>query len=192
MPLGKETASMSPGAAGPVADPCGLRLLALDCDGVLTPGHIIYDNRRIESKQFSARDGMGLRLLSFVGIEVAVVTGRSSELLAQRCADLSIGMVMQGVANKRAAIETIHGKLGITWRQTAVMGDDWNDWPMLERAGLCAAPADAAVGIRRRVHLVTPSGGGQGAIRELVDHILRQRNQYAHAIQSLLDYLAAR
>jgi len=175
-----------PGTAPPPANPHDLRLLVLDCDGVLTPGHIIYDNRRVESKHFSARDGLGLRLLSFAGIEVAVVTGRTSELLAQRCADLSISRLMQGVRDKLAAVEEIQRELGIGWPQTAVMGDDWNDWPMLCLAGLCATPADAAVEIRRRVHVVTPSGGGQGAVRELVDYILRLRNQSTYAIQTFL------
>ena len=192
MPHGNPKQHTPPGAAAHMASPNGLRLLVMDCDGVLTPGQIIYDNRRIESKHFSARDGLGLRLLRLAGIEAAVVTGRSSEVVAQRCADLRIEHVLQGVNNKFAAVEGIHRQMGITWEQTAVIGDDWNDWPMLERAGLCATPADGATDIKRRVHYVCPSGGGQGAIRELVDHILRLRGQSDYATQSFLDILRSR
>ncbi len=178
-----------PGAASAPADPMNLRLLVLDCDGVLTDGGIIYNNQRIESKHFSARDGLGVRLLSFVGIQPAVVTGRTSELLAQRCADLRITRLLQHVNDKRAAVEGICAEMGIGWSQVAAMGDDWNDWPVLGRAGLCAAPADAATDIRRRVHYITPSPGGHGAVRDFIEYILRLRDQHDLAIQAFLDTL---
>ena len=168
-----------------------IKLILLDCDGVLTDGAIIYNENRVETKNFSAKDGLGIRLVMNMGIEVAVITGRQSELLAQRCADLRITRLYQHVRNKLEVAEELIRELGLTWENVAAMGDDWNDMPMLEKAGISLTPADAFPDVRARVDLVTEREGGKGAVRELIEWILKGQNRYEEAVESLLDRFMA-
>ncbi len=174
-----------------MVDAKDIKLIILDCDGVLTDGAIIYNEQRVESKHFNAKDGLGIRMAMEWGIEVAIITGRSSELLAQRCSDLRITHLYQSIRHKFKATEELLEKLGLTWENTAIMGDDWNDMPMLEKAGISSTPSDAFPDIKSRVDLVMEREGGKGAVRELIEWILKEQGCYEEAVQKLLDRFMA-
>ena len=156
-----------------------VQLLLLDVDGVLTDGTIFYTPGGGESKGFSTQDGFGLRLLRESGVEVGLITARQSEAVTRRAADLGLKYVYQGAGRKNEVYETILRETGLRPPQTAYMGDDWLDLPLLARVGLAAAPANAVAEIRQRVHYVTGSSGGRGAVREVCELILEARGELA-------------
>ncbi len=159
-----------------------VRLLLLDVDGVLTDGTIVYTGDSGESKGFNTRDGFGLRLLQGGGVEVGLITARTSEAVRRRAADLGLTHVYQGRGDKLAVYEEILAASGLRPLQTAYMGDDWMDLPLLGRVGLALAPADAVAEVRQRVHYVTEQGGGHGAVREACDLLLEARGGLAPAL----------
>ncbi|MBN2460286.1 MAG: HAD-IIIA family hydrolase [Candidatus Cloacimonetes bacterium] len=167
-----------------------IRLLLLDCDGVLTDGEITYGEGQIESKNFHVHDGLGIKLLLLAGVEIAVISGRDSEALKKRCEDLGITLLFQNTKNKKRKVEELLEKLQIDWEEVAVMGDDWNDLPMMEMAYFTSAPADCPPDIRKKVDLVTEKSGGRGAVRELIDVILKARDQYEKVLEDFFDILA--
>ena len=156
-----------------------VQLLLLDVDGVLTDGTIFYTPGGGESKGFSTQDGFGLRLLRESGVEVGLITARQSEAVTRRAADLGLKYVYQGAGRKNEVYEAVLRETGLRPPQTAYMGDDWLDLPLLARVGLAAAPANAVAEIRQRVHYVTGSSGGRGAVRELCELILEARGELA-------------
>ncbi|HEB50552.1 MAG TPA: 3-deoxy-D-manno-octulosonate 8-phosphate phosphatase [Desulfobulbus sp.] len=159
-----------------------VRLLLLDVDGVLTDGTIMYTSDGGESKGFNTRDGFGLRILQDGGVEVGLITARTSEAVRRRAADLGLAHVYQGCRDKLAVYEEILAASGLRPPQTAYMGDDWLDLPLLGRVGLALAPADAVAEVRQRVHYVTGQGGGHGAVREVCDLLLEARGALAAAL----------
>ncbi|QQG65115.1 KdsC family phosphatase [Desulfobulbus oligotrophicus] len=152
-----------------------VRLLLLDVDGVLTDGSITYISDHVEAKTFHTQDGMGIKLLQDSGVAVGIITARSSEAVERRARDLGLTHVFQGKKDKLAVYETILKETGLRPPQTAYMGDDLLDLPVLNRAGFAAAPADAVMEIQQRVHYVTGRGGGRGAVREVCDLILESQ-----------------
>jgi 3-deoxy-D-manno-octulosonate 8-phosphate phosphatase (KDO 8-P phosphatase) len=163
-----------------------IKLLILDCDGVLSDGKIIYTEEGWESKSFSVADGLGLSLLSFTEIKCAVITGRRSLALERRCRDLKIDYLFQGVRNKRAVIEDILQELSLAWENAAYMGDDWNDFPALTKAGLPAAPQQAAAEIKEKAEFVSRFRGGEGAVREFIEYILRKQGIFEEVIEKFI------
>lgn len=151
-----------------------IRLLLLDVDGVLTDGRIIYDNNGIESKAFHVRDGHGLKLLQRAGIKVGIITGRSSQVVSHRAAELGIDIVYQGAKNKLEPYEEILQQLNLTDQQVAYAGDDLVDLPILRRVGCSFTVSDAVADIKPYVDYITTLPGGQGAVREICDMLLRQ------------------
>jgi len=160
-----------------------VRLLLLDVDGVLTDGTILYTHDGGESKGFDTRDGFGLRILQEAGVEVGLITARSSESVSRRAADLKLRYIVQGSGDKSSAYEEILRQAGLRPPQTAYMGDDWLDLPLLNRVGLAAAPADAVVEVRRQVHFLSSHPGGHGAVRELCSLILEARGDLASMLE---------
>jgi len=154
-----------------------VQLLLLDVDGVLTDGSLSYGSGDLESKRFNTQDGLGIRLLQESGVAVGIITARSSEAVARRARDLHISQVYQGRSDKLIVFEEILKQTGLRPPQTAYMGDDWMDLPILNRVGLAAAPANAVAEVRQRVHYIAERGGGQGAVRELCDLILTAQGQ---------------
>lgn len=154
-----------------------IRLLLLDVDGVLTDGTIVYTEDGGESKGFNTQDGFGLRILQDSGIDVGLITARTSDAVKRRAEDLGFAHVAQGRKDKRAVFEEILATTGLRPLQTAYMGDDWLDIPLLDRAGLSAAPANAVAEVRQRVHYLCMRSGGQGAVRELCELILEAKGQ---------------
>lgn len=159
-----------------------VRLLLLDVDGVLTDGTLTFLGGGIEAKSFNTQDGLGITLLQESGVAVGIITARSSEVVERRAQDLKLAHVLQGQRDKLTAFETILKTTGLRPPQTAYMGDDLLDLPVINRAGLAAAPANAVAEVRQRVHYVTERPGGRGAVRELCDLILEAQGQLARML----------
>lgn len=161
----------------------GIRLLLLDVDGVLTDGSIIYNDRNEETKVFSVRDGLGIRLLMLAGIEVGIITGRASEALKHRCRNLGIDRLFDGVRDKAAVLEAIMADTGVAADKIAFVGDDLPDLSIMARVGLAVAVADAHEIVRSRADLVTRSPGGRGAVRELCESILKAQDRWEETLK---------
>lgn len=149
-----------------------IRLLVLDVDGVLTDGRLFISAAGEELKVFHVRDGSGLVAIQRAGITVAIISGRDSPAVTRRAAELGIRHVHQGVADKGALLDRLLDELGIAAEETACVGDDTPDAPMLRRAGLAIGVADAHPALLAAAHWVTNSNGGQGAVREVCDLLL--------------------
>lgn len=150
-----------------------IKLLIVDVDGVLTDGRIVLDNHGNEHKFFHVRDGHGIKLLQRAGIAVGIVTGRKSEVVNRRAAELGIKHVHQGSKNKMEAYESILKDTGLRDEQVAYVGDDIVDIPVMRRAGFSAAVSDAEDYVKEAAMFVTERPGGRGAVREITDLILR-------------------
>ncbi len=155
-----------------------VRLLVLDVDGVLTDGGLYYGPEGGEWKRFHVHDGLALGRAVGAGFPVAVVSSRRSAAVARRCAELDLVEVHLGVADKLAVYEELRARHGCRDAEVACMGDDLADLPLLRRAGLAVAPADAVPEVRRTVHWVSRALGGRGAVREVLEAILRARGAW--------------
>ncbi|WP_374341825.1 KdsC family phosphatase [Azonexus sp.] len=163
------------------------RLIAFDIDGVMTDGGLTYTDDGHELKTFNVQDGLGIKLLQKAGIEVAIITGRKSGVVAARARDLGIEHVHQGVADKRATLAALLERLGVQWPECAFMGDDLIDLPAMTRCGLAIAPANARPVVKEIAHTVTEAGGGRGAVREAAELILEAQGRLAAAFAPYLD-----
>ncbi len=163
-----------------------IRLILLDVDGVLTDGKVQIHGDGTESKNFDIKDGISLVWAQRVGITVGILSARASLSTAQRAAQLGITLVYQGVASKIDTYDQIVGDLCVDDGDVAYMGDDVVDLAVLERVGLSAAPADAVDEVRARVHWTSRRNGGDGAVRELIELILRARNLWDGVVASYL------
>lgn len=155
-----------------------VKLLILDVDGVMTDGRIIMDDEGREIKNFHVRDGHGIKVLQRYGIEVALLTGRLSQVVKQRAKDLDIKEVYQKVYNKREVFEKILKKHKLSAEETAYMGDDIIDIPVLKSVGFSAAVADAVEVVKKSVDYVAKNKGGQGAVREICEMILQAQGKW--------------
>jgi 3-deoxy-D-manno-octulosonate 8-phosphate phosphatase (KDO 8-P phosphatase) len=152
-----------------------VRLLVLDVDGVMTDGRLHITERGEETKVFHVRDGSGIVAVQRSGVPVAIISGRSSPAVTRRAAELGIAHVRQGVADKGAVLDALLGELGIRADETACVGDDTPDLPMLARAGLAVAVADAHPAALAAAHWTTSMPGGHGAVRQVCDLLLNAR-----------------
>jgi 3-deoxy-D-manno-octulosonate 8-phosphate phosphatase (KDO 8-P phosphatase) len=155
-----------------------IRLLVLDVDGVLTDGGLVYRESGEETKRFHVHDGFALVAALKAGLQVAVVSGRASAAVTRRMAELGIVEVHQGVGDKVQAVETLRERLGLAPREVAVMGDDLPDLPAMRRAGLALAPANAVAEVKRAAQWIARRRGGDGAVREAVEMLLRARRSW--------------
>lgn len=155
-----------------------IRLILLDVDGVLTDGTVLIHGDGTESKSFHIRDGAAIVLALQAGIGVGLLSARSSAATTQRAAQLGIRVVSQGVASKTAEFGRLVAEHGLNEDAVAYMGDDLLDLPVLGRAGLAGAPADAATEVRSRAHWISSAGGGRGAVREFIEMILRAQKRW--------------
>jgi 3-deoxy-D-manno-octulosonate 8-phosphate phosphatase (KDO 8-P phosphatase) len=155
-----------------------IRALVLDVDGVLTDGRLTYMPGGGEAKTFHVRDGLGLQLFAAAGGQVALISGRESEVTVRRARELGIQHLYLGIDDKVAAYEDLLEKLGLTDEEAAYVGDDLPDLPLLERAGLGFAVADAAPEVRAAADLVLRTNGGQGAVREACERLLKARGAW--------------
>lgn len=155
-----------------------IKLLILDVDGVLTDGRIIIDDHGAESKYFYVRDGQGLVLLMGAGVEVAVISGRESGAVRRRAAELGIEEVHQGVVHKEPVCLDLLARKGLTGDRVCCMGDDLPDIPLFRLVGFPVAVMDAPVEVRDAASYVTRNRGGQGAVREVCELILKARGSW--------------
>lgn len=160
-----------------------VRMLLLDVDGVLTDGMVTWDNNGIEQKAFHIRDGLGIKLWAKSGGLVGIVTGRSSHVVAVRAGELGIGVVRQGVGDKRAAVEAILEEHGLDWSEAAFVGDDLPDLACVVACGVGIAVADACQELRDAADVVTKTSGGHGAVREVVEQLLQARGVWEAAVR---------
>jgi len=165
----------------------GIKLLLFDVDGVLTDGSIIVNGDGSESKQFNIRDGAAIVWAQRTGLLVGLLSARLAQATSVRATQLGISIVVQGAGDKLAGYQQILADQGLTDEQVGYMGDDLQDLPVLRRAGFSAAPADAAPEVRAAVHWVSASGGGRGAARECVEHVLRAQGLWRSAVAEFLE-----
>ena len=164
---------------GPIARRAAeVQLMIFDIDGVFTEGNLVYGEHGEEKKIFNALDGHGIKLLHEAGLKTAIISGRSSNIVALRAADLGISFVYQGIENKEAAFETLCRTTQLSPEACGYMGDDWPDICVLKKVGFSAAPANAHIEVRKQTHWVTRTYGGAGAVREVCDYLLQARGAY--------------
>ena len=165
-----------------------IRVLLMDVDGVLTDGRIWLLSRRdgtaSEIKGFSAYDGAGLKLARAAGLRTGLITGRESSAVAQRARECEIEFVYQGRATKLGSYEEILRTTGVSDREVAYVGDDLPDLPLLQRAGFAVAVANAAPEVKRAAHYVTSHSGGDGAVREVIELIVKAQGKWIEASQN--------
>jgi 3-deoxy-D-manno-octulosonate 8-phosphate phosphatase (KDO 8-P phosphatase) len=159
-----------------------IELLIVDVDGVLTDGVIAVDDRGVETKHFHVRDGLAFALWHRAGKRSAILSGRRTEAVDLRAAELKIPHVLQGRAEKAEPFRALVDELGLEARQVCYVGDDLPDLPVLRAVGLAACPADAAHEVRAAAHLVTRAPGGRGAVREVVETILKCQGHWSLVI----------
>ncbi len=150
-------------------------LLLLDVDGVLTDGSITYSDSGEQIKSFHSRDGLGLRLLMDSGIGVGIITGRKSKALEYRCENLGITLLFDGIKDKSKALDTITARTGIAAENTAFVGDDLIDLPVIKRVGLSFCVPEAPEEVKTHSDIITNKKGGQGAVREICESILKAK-----------------
>ncbi|MBN2331996.1 MAG: HAD-IIIA family hydrolase [Deltaproteobacteria bacterium] len=160
-----------------------LRGLVMDVDGVLTDGRIIINDRGEESKHFHVRDGHGIKLLLRTGFQVALLTGRQSQVVLHRARELGIDTVFQKIRDKVTAYEQIKARLGLADQQICYVGDDLVDIPVLRRAGLAATVADGIAELDQVVHWRASLPGGGGAVRELCELIMHTQQTWEAATE---------
>jgi len=166
-----------------LADLKRIRLLVTDVDGVLTDGRITYDSTGAESKSFHVRDGSGLKYWLRAGHQAALLTGRQSAVVDRRAAELGIALVEQGAKDKRPALERILKAAGCTGDEAAYVGDDLPDLPVFAAVGYRVAVADAVAELREAADYVTRTPGGGGAVREVIELILRAQGRWATILE---------
>jgi len=159
------------------------RLLMMDVDGVLTDGRIIQDGQGHELKVFDVKDGHGIVIAHRAMLQTALISGRASETITQRAGELGIKLVFQKVWNKLEVYEKILVDAALTHDQVAYIGDDLIDIPLLRRVGLAVAVADAVDEVKAAAHMVTQRPGGQGAVREVIELILKAQGHWDSLIE---------
>ena len=163
-----------------------IKLLLLDVDGVLTQGEIIIGQTGELCKVFNAMDGLGITLAKSHGIQVGIVTGRSSDIVRHRAGELGIDILYMGVKNKLSILKEILAQGTYSIEEIAFMGDDLNDLPIIKNVGFSIAPANAAVEIRERAHYICRRSGGNGAVREAIEYILKNQGLWSQIINEYL------
>ena len=150
-----------------------VRLAIFDVDGVLTDGTVHLSSRGEEVKAFNILDGLGLKMLAGSGVQLALLSGRKSPIVGLRARELGIVHVLQGIDDKLAAYQKLVAKLRLSAVQTAFMGDDLPDLPVLRRCGLALSVPNAPLLVREHAHYVTEAAGGRGAVREACELLMQ-------------------
>lgn len=172
MPTAAENKPVDPAKVMPI------RFLLLDVDGVLTDGKIIYGSSGEELKHFNVKDGQGIRIWLETGHKVGVITGRTSTMTQKRCKELKIDHVVIGSHDKLPAYEKMLTTVGVTHEETMVIADDLMELPLLARAGFKVAVHDAVDEVREAADYVTRRVGGDGAVREAIDFVLKTQGKW--------------
>lgn len=163
-----------------------IKLLLMDCDGVLTDGRIWIFESGEEQKGFHTRDGLGIDLLHRAGLKSGIISGRVSSAVERRAQGLGMSFIVQGRENKLSAFNETLTQAQLTDAEVAYLGDDLNDIPLMRKSGLALAVADAAPETREHAHYVTNAPGGYGAIREVVELILKAQGRWDDVVKQYL------
>ncbi len=161
-------------------------MLIMDVDGVLTQGDVIYSDAGHELKRFDIHDGLGLRVAGEAGLRLAIVSGRTSPIVERRARDLRITDLVLGCGDKEAAVRALAAQYQIPLDRIAYMGDDLNDRAPMRIVGVAIAPADAATDLLAEAELITDAPGGRGAVREVVELLLRTQGKWEDAVERYL------
>ena len=165
-----------------------IKLILMDVDGVLTDGKLFYfpdsEGKMVEFKGFNSHDGLGLHLCSFVGIQTGVISGRNSPSVEERARMLKMKYVYQGHLHKVQSWEEILADAKLEPSEVAYIGDDFPDIPLLKRAGLAVAVANARPEVKAVAHFVTENAGGEGAVRDAVELVLRASGRWEQAVST--------
>lgn len=160
-----------------------IELLVFDVDGCLTDGGITYGNDTEEFKTFNVKDGLAIASWSRLGLKSAIITGRNSKVVARRAKELKITHLHQGIKDKKSLLEEILKQEGLSWHNVAAIGDDLNDFNMLKSVGWSFCPADAVSEIKDEVKTVLKTNGGKGAVREMIDMIIKSEDKTEEFLQ---------
>ena len=163
-----------------------IKLLLMDCDGVLTDGRLWLTVDGDEQKAFHARDGQGISLCHHAGLKTGIITGRTSSAVERRAQDLKMSYVRQEAKDKIKALDEILTEAGVTANECAYIGDDVADIPVMQRVALAVAVADAVPETKQAAHYVTELKGGQGAVREVCDLILKAQGKWDEVMRRFL------
>ncbi|HEY6230362.1 MAG TPA: HAD family hydrolase [Pyrinomonadaceae bacterium] len=163
-----------------------IKLLLMDCDGVLTDGRLWLIAADDDQKSFNTRDGLGLSLWHRAGLQSGIISGRNSQAVTRRAQDLGIEFVRQGDPEKAEAFEQVLRLAGVEENEVAFIGDDLTDIPLMKRVELAIAVADAVPETLAAAHYVTTARGGEGAVREAIELILKSQGRWSELIQSYL------
>lgn len=161
-----------------------IKLLVLDVDGVLTNGQIVLNHLGEETKLFNVLDGFGLVLFKGCGYKTAIISARSSQALTFRAADLGVDKIYQDANPKMNAYRQLLKEFDLTDEEVCFMGDDLPDLPLLKRVGFAVSVPNAAVDVKKTVHYITKCRGGEGAVREVVELILRNQGQWKGVLRT--------
>ena len=166
-----------------------IKLLILDVDGVLSDGKIIISNDGNEYKNFDVKDGLGLVLVQKLGMKVAIITGKSSRIVTDRLTALGLDPsdIFQGQKNKLNAYEELKDKYSFNDDEIAYMGDDLPDITLMNKVGVSAAPADCVAAVRGYADYTCEHNGGNGAVREFCEYLMKQQGQYEAVLKSFID-----
>jgi 3-deoxy-D-manno-octulosonate 8-phosphate phosphatase (KDO 8-P phosphatase) len=163
-----------------------LKLVLTDVDGVLTDGTVMLLPDGREAKSFHIRDGLGIVLAQRAGLRTGILSGRRSEAVMRRAAELGMSILMQGIEDKGLAFRHLLAGEKLEPHEVAYIGDDVSDLPVMMEAGLSGAPADAAVEVRNQAYMITTAPGGKGCLREFIEAILRARGDWDPLIESMM------
>jgi len=154
-----------------------IKLIVLDVDGCLTDGKIIYSSDGVESKNFNVKDGLAIATWIRMGNQVAIITGRQSDIVKRRADELGIQHLFQGIKDKDRVLKELVESLGLQFYEVGAVGDDLNDYNMLSQVGKSFTPSDGAKEIKELVNRVLTNSGGDGAVREMIDIIVDDNDQ---------------
>ena len=163
-----------------------IRMVAFDVDGVMTDGRLILGDDGLEYKAFDTQDGLGMKLLKASGVEMAIITGRTSNIVTRRAESTGIGHFFQGVEDKLEAFQQLLQKTGLSAEQCAFMGDDVVDLPPMRRCGFAVTVPAAPLLVRQYAHYVTKREAGRGAVRELCELIMQAQGSFENQMAQFL------
>lgn len=164
-----------------------VKLIVLDVDGTLTDGTILYGDDGVQAKAFHVADGLGIVMAQAVGLRIAVISGRTSRAVENRMAELKVTDLVQKCGDKAGAMRVLMSKYELQSNEVAYVGDDINDLPAFEVAGVKIAVANASDTLKTKADWVTPRSGGAGAVRDAIDEILRRQGRLEEAEAAFLE-----
>lgn len=151
-----------------------IEIVLLDVDGTLSDGKIYYSDKGEEYKVFDVKDGLGLRVWKKLGKKSAIITGRNSPIVERRARELGIDELFMGVEDKAEVVKKIQEKHNLSQENIACIGDDYNDLPMFKQSGLKFSPSNAVEAIKKSADIVLSKNGGDGAVREMIEYLMKQ------------------